>query len=424
MVNKTVFRKYFLSALAVLSLLGATACPRASRDDASTVASGSASAHVTASSPSSTARADASVALPENERVKCTGTSCEVGTLSAAAKAELEKHASITSISLRQDATQEDLEALGSASLPSLHSFYVFKAPKIKDLTPLARHKGLRSIQMTDTGVTSLAPLIGLDALELVSIGTNANRSDPWPVDNSPKTPGAADPTSVFGFETPGSATEVDIQAIASIKSLRTVVLRGITVKNLEPLRGTGITSVALSQMHVDDVEPISTLPNLTDLTIEATSIPSFAWIGKIPTLRHLTLTKVRLKSLDFVAPLVELTSLDATANPELKSIAPLAKLTKLSLLYLQMTMVEDLGPLANMPKLASLTVSNTRVKTLAPLTKLTELTMVQAGETTVHDLKPLHASTNLTFVVVPRLCPDSEIDALKKVAPKVKVSH
>jgi hypothetical protein len=76
------------------------------------------------------------------------------------------------------------------------------------------------------------------------------------------------------------------------------------------------------------------------------------------------------------------------------------------------------------MTKLSALTISRTRVKSPAPLAKITTLKMVQATDTTVTDLKPLLASTGLTFLAPPKLCPDAEVEAVKKAAPNVHISR
>jgi hypothetical protein len=68
-------------------------------------------------------------------------------------------------------------------------------------------------------------------------------------------------------------------------------------------------------------------------LSITATSIPSLDWVGKLSHLTGLALNNERLESLDLAATLVSLTSLQATGNPRVKSVAPLAKLEHPTLL-------------------------------------------------------------------------------------------
>jgi hypothetical protein len=401
-------------------VFAALACGNRAKDD---TASSASSLSPSAINAVATEDASASADFSENERVTCTPAACEVGTLTPRALAALQAHAAVSRLTLRPGATQEDLNSLSQTNLPNLVYVYVSKAPSIRDVTPLARLAGLRTIEILDTGVTSLAPLAALPALQTLMFGTNANRSDPWPVIKGSAGGGQA-PPAIPSLETPGSATEVDISAVASMKSLRTLDLRGVTVRSLEPLRGLALNNLALRQMHVDDTSPLESLGDLTDLGLFATSVPSFAWIGKRTKLKGLSLTNVRLKNLDMVETLPDLWSLQAWQNPDLKSLAPLAKLTKLKMLQIAGTQVEDLAPLANLSKLDTLDVSGTRVKTLAPLGKLTALTMVQATDTSVQDLAPLHASTRLTYVTVPKTCPEAEIDALKKVAPKAQVAR
>lgn len=73
----------------------------------------------------------------------------------------------------------------------------------------------------------------------------------------------------------------------------------------------------------------------------------------------------------------------------EVTSLAPLARLAKLTELNCDAKQVTDLSPLAELPKLASLRITSPIVD-FAPLAKLTALTSLELTDTTIADLAPL----------------------------------
>ena len=85
-----------------------------------------------------------------------------------------------------------------------------------------------------------------------------------------------------------------------------------------------------------------------------------------------------------------------ALHNTQVSDLSPLANLTKLEWLYLNITPVSEVTPLAKLTKLELLDLDNTQVNDVSPLAKLTKLEWLNLNKTQVSDVSPLAKLTKL----------------------------
>ena len=123
------------------------------------------------------------------------------------------------------------------------------------------------------------------------------------------------------------------------------------------------------------------------------------------------------------LAPLARLTKLEKieASNVFIDDITPLRNLNKLQVLYLSGTPVKTIEPLMFAFNLKALDISGSEVSTLDGLSGLTQLENLVIDSTTVTDLSPLSAMVNLSYLSlayapVTNLTAIGKLPALKKL--------
>ena len=108
-----------------------------------------------------------------------------------------------------------------------------------------------------------------------------------------------------------------------------------------------------------------------------------------------LSLASTSIQDMSLLSDFDELESLILRAT-RVSDLGPVAKLTNLQSLDLAGTRVSDLGPVAKLTNLQSLDLAGTRVSDLGPVAKLTNLQSLDLAGTEVVDLGPVAKLTNL----------------------------
>jgi internalin A len=145
--------------------------------------------------------------------------------------------------------------------------------------------------------------------------------------------------------------------------------------------------------------------------------------LGPLARLTALQSLDLDLSEVDNLAPLAQLTALQSLdcSFTQVADLAPLARLTALRSLKCGSTRVADLAPLARLTALQSLDCSQTQVADLAPLARLTALQSLNCKDTQVADLAPLARLTalrslNCSQTQVADLAPLSRLTALQSL--------
>lgn len=212
-------------------------------------------------------------------------------------------------------------------------------------------------------------------------------------------------------------------EAPAVIRSLRA---SQNTVGSYSALRGeTDIWET--SELHTLEISRVATLSalstysrklrklralRLTWPTVAATTTYEIDPLGELPGLRDLLLWNCRAKS---IAPLARLTKLrvleiggDGGSLP-LEDLSPLKHCESLADLHLLISKVDDLTPLSRLAKLKTLSIQHSPVTDLKPLSRLQNLRSLSFYWTAASDLKPLEKLTQLKSL---------EITPATKIAP------
>jgi len=267
--------------------------------------------------------------------------------------------------------------------LPHLEALDLSRA-MVSDLRPLSTLTGLRSLNLSESGVFNLSPIADLVNLETLDI----------------------------------SFTRVsDISALSRLRKLRELNIINSTVSDLSPLAGLSLTRLAASGAPIRDIEPLMGMQSLVELLLSSTRIERLDALAGLTNLVRLNLlgTKIAdisplrmLQSLNWIdldgtavsdlSPLSEasaLTSLDVRRT-KVTDLSPLYRLSSLENLYLSQTDIHDLGPIKHLTGLEHLDFSQTPVDDLSALSGISKINVLRLSNTKVSDLSPLATLTSL----------------------------
>ena len=177
-----------------------------------------------------------------------------------------------------------------------------------------------------------------------------------------------------------------NLERLAERPALRYLVARGPNDGMLFSIgTATSVEDLSLSGGTMTDLNPLSSLLKLSRLSISVAS---------------------RLRSLDGIEGLTSLQYLSMWRCAALTSIAPLAGLRRLRLVFLDGNMYAPM-----------------RIDSLTPLAELHDLEVIKLQNVRVRDrdLRPLHALKKLRRLELPDFFPRREFDALAAALPTVQ---
>ncbi len=265
----------------------------------------------------------------------------------------------------------------------------------VRDLRAAAVLKNLRSIELRAVRIQTLAPLASLYQLETV---VASNLHDLTDSDLSM----FSHAKMLTSLDLTGTASIVDISALAQLPSLEVLDLSRTSVKSIEPLGGVKSLKTLRLGARVSNLAPLEGLVQLNSLELAASPVADLSPLKKLVHLEHLVASNVGLHDLTVLAGLKDLQTLSVSHNRDLASLAPLAGLRKLSSLTVSDSAVKDLTPLAALPALVSLDVRGTAVTDVAPLMRIKTLKRLS----------------------VPKAVPKEKLDALKKQLPGLQIAQ
>lgn len=190
---------------------------------------------------------------------------------------------------------------------------------RILDLTPIEALP-LRTLQMTDCGISNISALDRLTGLEVLDLSNN-------PIE--------------------------EIQVLAGFKHLK---------------------SLDLSYTYVRDVSALEKLSGLSDLNLGATRAADLLPLGSLTGLETLKISHVQIKDFAFLANLTHLTGLElkSTGFQDLTLItSPRLETLDISMNYNYLT---DITPLVRFPKLRELDISMNEIEDYSPVYQLSGL--------------------------------------------------
>ncbi len=156
---------------------------------------------------------------------------------------------------------------------------------------------------------------------------------------------------------------------------------------------------VLLARIGTSDCElAAKNLSSRTELSLPETPITDLSPLAGLTNLKGLYLN---INEITDVSPLARLTNLEKLyiSNSPITDVSPLAGLTNLTELGLHSNEITDVSPLAGLTNLKELRLNNNKIKDISPLAKLTNLRVLYLSYNQITDVSPLARLTNLTLL-------------------------
>lgn len=176
-----------------------------------------------------------------------------------------------------------------------------------------------------------------------------------------------------------------------------------VEAKNYEDLR----YMIFLENLIITDgpsgqLDVLSSLTNLKSLSITNTAVSSedIQLISNLAKLENLTLSGGGVSSIAGFEKLTAMKNLDLSNN-SIRNISPIASMTGLQTLYLQENALTDLSALSGLSGLTTLDISYNAVDSLVPLSSLTALSWLDVSYNSLTDLICASTMTGLQYLAV-----------------------
>lgn len=160
----------------------------------------------------------------------------------------------------------------------------------------------------------------------------------------------------------------------------------------------TGLEKLTISNGKFDNLQVLSSLGKLTELSITDAAVSSsdLKIIASLPNLTKLTLSGCQLSSIQELSAATGITHLNLSNNT-LRNITPLSFLSHLQELDLSHNAVTGLSAIAGLPELSRLNISYNSVSSLENLADIATLTQLDASHNTIGLLTGLDTLAGLT---------------------------
>lgn len=165
----------------------------------------------------------------------------------------------------------------------------------------------------------------------------------------------------------------------------------------------TSLTDLRLDNNSITDISQLRGNTTLTHLNIGLNYVNDISPLADNHFLTMLHLPGNKLENIDALCGCTNLTYLDLTYNPKLKTLPPdLYKLTRLLSLFIGECQIEDLSPVGGCTSLVTLhAFSNHAIEDISPLTSLQNLQTLNLDENLISNLSPLRECMSLVVLHV-----------------------
>ncbi len=309
----------------------------------------------------------------------------------------------------------------------------------INDLEGVQALTGLQTVNLFHHGVSSLTPLLELEHLRSVSLGSlpvgaaalaelrnSANIdtlllygmelgpvdwlqdlprlrylliSGPQPnSDSVMNTLAKLDRLVGLGLDQ-GAATQDRLATLAALPGLQRLSLRGNSLTDVSALS----TLVDLEWLDIgrNQLTSIAALRGLTDLQHLGVGYNTLNSLEPVLNLKRLKVLEAEGCGLDGLPMLSGLTQLERLilSHNELQSLEGIRQLSSLVALVISSNQVADLSALSELPSLQQLSASFNAITDLSPLEQLTGLRSLQVQDNRITSLAPLAALQQLSSI-------------------------
>jgi len=189
------------------------------------------------------------------------------------------------------------------------------------------------------------------------------------------------------------------VAPLSKMTRLRRLNISNNPVNSIETLKSLSVLqSLDCSFTQIEDLEALKFLPEISELNISNTFVSNISPLAYLEKLELLNCSFTQIANLAPLADNKLLQELDCQQTL-VSTLAPVGILPQLSRINCANTPISSLDPIANLPSLESLICNNTDITTLEPLQQINTLTQLFCENTDVASLEPLSELPNLTSI-------------------------
>lgn len=175
-----------------------------------------------------------------------------------------------------------------------------------------------------------------------------------------------------------------DLTPIRNLTELTELNISNTSVRSLLPLKySANLERLNISGTPVADISVLEKMPNLQSVDISQTSVVDFAALTNLTTLQKANLSTTKISDLSPLGNLTELTELNISNTP-IQDLTPISGLISLSFLDIDSTRVRSIQPLSKLENLIVLNANYTGLADLLPLQKLKNLKKIYCDKTPI----------------------------------------
>ncbi|TAE52921.1 MAG: leucine-rich repeat domain-containing protein, partial [Bacteroidetes bacterium] len=190
-----------------------------------------------------------------------------------------------------------------------------------------------------------------------------------------------------------------DLEPLSRLNSLRELTLYGESISDLTPLRNlTRLERLNISHTRVESLAPLQYAIFLRELNCKNTPLADIDVFSRFRQLQSVDISSTQVSDLRPLASLAQLRELRIRQIPA-SDLAPLARLTRLELLDVSASGVTDLGPVSGLSQLQALYAEQTSISDLQPLQSLSALRVIYLEGSKVSDLAPIGRLQALKYI-------------------------
>jgi len=189
-----------------------------------------------------------------------------------------------------------------------------------------------------------------------------------------------------------------ELKHIAELSNLEEVTITGTTVlaEEISYLgRLESLKRLTLQKCSLSTIAGLEQAKSLTYLDLRDNSLRNIAPLSELLNLQELNLSNNALNDLLPLSGLKNLTILDVSQN-EITSLIPISTITCLEKLNVSNNYLTELTGIAQLSKLGQLNASGNSITAVTALSANTELTILNLSDNKIVDISPLSALTKL----------------------------
>ena len=184
---------------------------------------------------------------------------------------------------------------------------------------------------------------------------------------------------------------------LQNVHNLNSLTLRYTTVRNLEPLAGLNLHTLALYTSKIEDLSALKGFGELTLLQLGSDQTVGLDALASLANLRHLSLLGMSLENTDlsFLSALTKLEDLELSEN-SLGTLDSLSALFQIKRLSVNKNQISSLLPIAGLVSIEHLSLNDNVIDEIMAIKHLRQLRYLQLDNNCISNVDALKEFTQL----------------------------